>query len=226
MKNNDATIAELKADLADAKKIRDEEQAEYEKDKKDDAEAKSLGEDASKVLETFYKDNNLILGQVKQARAAPPPPPSTWSKPYGGATEESKGIIAILGMVAEDIQKDIDEATAENDKAIDEYKKTKKNMEDKKKERENLNNKLASTQSDKEKDKSDTITERGTKQDGLDVVMKRIEAAESGCNYFTINYVVRAKDRQIEIDGLLKAKAILAGGKFEGLPDPDREIKP
>jgi len=33
-------------------------------------------------------------------------------------------------------------------------------------------------------------------------------------DYLTINYDVRLKNRQIEIDGLIKAKAILEGGEF------------
>jgi hypothetical protein len=34
------------------------------------------------------------------------------------------------------------------------------------------------------------------------------------------------KNRQIEIDGLDKAKAILTGASFNAGPDPNREIKP
>merc|ERR1712216_569350 len=68
-------------------------------------------------------------------------------------------------------------------------------------------------------------TQRGIKKGELDTTMNKIEGAESACDYFTINYMVRARDRQVEIDGLLKAKAILQGGKFDA-PDPNREIKP
>merc|ERR1719217_1011794 len=55
------------------------------------------------------------------AGEAPPPPPTTWDAPYGGKTGESQGIIAILGMIHEDIEKDQAKAKAEEEKAIEEF---------------------------------------------------------------------------------------------------------
>merc|ERR1719387_1875894 len=60
----------------------------------------------------------------------------------------------------------------------------------------------------------------------LDSVMEKIKVDEPGCEFMTINFPVRLKNRQLEIDGLLKAKAILQGGSFDEGPDPNREIKP
>jgi len=37
---------------------------------------------------------------------------------------------------------------------------------------------------------------------------------------------MRTSNRQIEVDGLNKAMAILQGGTFDAAPDPNREIKP
>merc|ERR1740123_1221823 len=159
------------------------------------------------------------------AGEAPPPPPATWDKPYGGRTEESTGIIAVLGMISEDITKDMAHAKKNEDEAIALYEKTKKALEDEKKELEDL---IAKEEITKGK-KSDTVKatkgERTTKKGSLDATMKKIKGAEPGCDYFTINFPLRTKNRQIEIDGLQKAKAILSGATFDKT-DPNRELKP
>jgi len=67
--------------------------------------------------------------------------------------------------------------------------------------------------------------ERTTAKGTLDSVMEEIKVAEPGCEFITVNFETRKTNRQMEIDGLLKAKAILEGGSFDA-PDPNREIKP
>merc|ERR1719337_307451 len=86
----------------------------------DDREAKATVERAKEVLDSFYTNNNLMLLQKQKqpeldAGKAPPPPPKTWEAPYGGKTEESTGIIAILEMIHEDINKDKAKAKSEED---------------------------------------------------------------------------------------------------------------
>merc|ERR1719453_2507788 len=83
---------------------------------------------AKDVLSNFYTENNL-LGLVQTGVAmepsaageAPPPPPPTWEAPYGGKTEQANGIVAIMEMIHEDIQKDITKAKEENDKAQEDF---------------------------------------------------------------------------------------------------------
>merc|ERR1719316_453783 len=48
----------------------------------------------------------------------------------------------------------------------------------------------------------------------LDTALEAITSAEPGCNFIGLNFEVRTKNRQLEIDGLLKAKTILQGGSF------------
>lgn len=223
-------IKQIEAQLAKAKQVREEEAAEYAANKKDDQEAVSLVTQAKDVLADFYKDNKLMLVQKKQpvseAGKAPPPPPATWEAPYGGRTEESTGIVAILEMIVEDIQKDIADADKEEAEAIALYEATVKSLTE---EKQGLQKQITEWQGIKAGKEEDVITkgkEKATKKEQLAAVMKKMADAELGCDFALINYAERAANRQTEIDGLLKAKAILSGGKFDGLPDPDREIKP
>lgn len=223
--------AAAKAELADATRVREDEAALYATSKKDDTDAVSLVAKAYDVLSGFYSENGLMLAQQPVvgpivAGEAPPPPPTTWEAPYGGKTGEATGILSVLQMVKEDIEKDIAKATADEGAAIEEYGELKSDLE---KEMEDLAleiGTLKSTKADKQGEIQESESDRDMQNGELEVVMKKIKDAEPSCFYFTINYGVRSKNRQIEIDGLLKAKTILSGGEFATPEDPTREIKP
>jgi len=228
IEDKNGRVKEIDTELVDAKKVRDDEHAEYKVSKQEDKEAKELVKSAAAVLTGFYKENDLALVQhaKKQPGSAPMPPPPTWEAPYGGKTGESQGIVAILGMVEDDIAKDIAKADSEEKESLDMYTETKAALTA---EKENLNGQITemtSTMSGKEIDVSDTKGERSTKKGELDSVLQSIADAKSYCEFFTVNYPLRLKNRQIEIDGLNKAKTILKGGAFTAPADPDREMKP
>merc|ERR1719468_661676 len=230
---NEDEIKKNKDELAELTKIREDENREYLSAKADDEAASELVANAKDVLETFYKENNLMLSQVSkkqpfvtEAGKAPPPPPATWDGGYGGKTEESTGIIAILGMIKEDIDKDVEKATTAEKEAQAPLDESKKEIEATVEKLEKLNNSLLIEQGKKEQDVEDTKDSRVKAHGLLAATMEKIKDAEPGCDYFTINFPLRSKDRNIEIDGLIKAKAILQGAKFDKGPDPSREIKP
>merc|ERR1719478_1445691 len=119
------TITKLTAEIADCEKniaeLADEHKA-WQKTDKDDKAAAETVDNAKKVLQKFYSDNNLNLMQkAKQpvsgmaAGDAPPPPPATWDGAYGGKTGESQGIVSIMEMVHEDIVNDRKDAKADED---------------------------------------------------------------------------------------------------------------
>ena len=91
----------------------------YDGNKAADESAVGLIEQAMAVLNKFYEDNGLALFQAPGE--APPPPPQTGSEPYGGAQDESNGIQGILGLIKEDVEKDIKVATSEEEDAIKEF---------------------------------------------------------------------------------------------------------
>merc|ERR1719172_41315 len=126
-----------------------------------DQQAADLVHSAKGVLEDFYKDNDLMFLQNKRmdpvkAGEAPPPPPTTWEAPYGGKTGESSGIIAILHMIAEDIDKDRNKAKADEDKSEADYQAFKSESLSQISDLEDENARLAGTQGDKEATVSST----------------------------------------------------------------------
>merc|ERR1719456_2085574 len=228
----EAEIKKLEEDLAAATKQREDEKLAYEASSADDHAAAELIKQAMDVLKGFYEDNGLVLAQrgaqppVVKAGEAPPPPPQTWDAPYGGAKGESTGIQAILGMILEDVEKDISKADAEEKKAIEAFEKMKKDTEESiaaaQKAIEDYKGEIADAETAIEEAIGSKTKSKGT----LDAVMEEIKVMEPGCDFVAVNFDVRTKNRQLEIDGLLKAKAILEGAAFGKAPDPNREIKP
>jgi len=221
---NKEKIKKLQATIEELTNIRIDENSAYLVAKKDDEDAAKLVQEATDVLQEFYTKNNLMLAQ--QPGQAPPPPPKTWDAPYGGKTEEATGIIAILGMVKEDIEKDIRKGDSDEAEAVQIFNDAVAKMDAEIGALNALNVKLTKSKGVKESDKADAKNERQKLGGALAIVMKTIKDAEPGCDYFTIKYPLRLKDRQIEMDGLLKAKAILQGATFVKNTDATREIKP
>jgi len=219
---NDAEIKSIEEEIKKATTMRGDENTEWEAANRDDGAAAELVTRAKDVLSSFYEENNLVLIQKNKmapvvAGEAPPPPPSTWEAPYGGKTGEATGIVAILEMIHEDIVKDQTKAKADEDKAEESFQAFKKNSETQIAALTDANTELTSTKGQKEDDISTAKEQRGAKHDELNAVVKKINDATPSCVYSTINYPVRLKNRQVEIDGLVKAKAILQGGEFPSM---------
>jgi hypothetical protein len=224
-----AKIAQTRQELKDATELRTAENTEWVANNKDDAEAYTTIQTGLAVLEKFYKDNMLTPALVQVPGEAPPPPPPTWDTvdDYSKQGEFGrKSIIAILEMIMEDVQKDQAQAKAEEDKAEFDYQAFK--LESKGLIQQLLKKKvgLVQTKGGKEGEVAGQKKARGASKKELDGFMAKIADANPGCDYITINYPVKLRNRQIELDGLTKAKAILVGGTFDAGLDPRREMKP
>jgi len=223
---------EVKSELKKASDNRKAENAAWKVTDKDDTDAAATVASAKKVIEDFYKDNKLVLAQkaiqpATVAGAAPPPPPATWdSGGYGGKTGESTGIVALLGMVHEDILKDKATAKSEEDQSQSEFDKFKAASEKQMRELNADKNARSKTKGSKETDRTSTEKARGIKKGELDSTMKLMKSINPNCEYYEVNYPLRRDNRQLELDGLEKATAILNGGTFDKGPDPNREVKP
>jgi len=224
-------VAALKADLQKATEIREAEHLEWKGNDADDKAAADLIEQAKVVLEKFYEENNLVLVQRRvvpvEAGKAPPPPPATWEAPYAAGTQEGKGIVAILGMIKEDVLEDIEKAAAAEEKAENEYLAFAKETKAAIGELEAAIVELKATASDKASEAEEQKKTRLTVKASLDAVMKTLKDLAPDCDYFQVNFDRRSKNRAIEIDGLVKAKGILEGAAFAPpSTDATREIKP
>merc|ERR1719321_2267128 len=220
----EADIVKMKEDLEAAKRTREDEKAQFESALADDEAAAKLIKQAKDTLAGFYKDNELTFIQKKKNGAAPPPP--TPEGGYGGAKGESTGIQAILQMILEDVEADIDKAKKAEEESIKEYKKFKKDtedaIEDANKTIKDHEGEIAKCEETIESTKKERIGAKGS----LDSIMEEIMTKAPNCEFMTVNFPVRIKNRQMEIDGLLKAKTILEAAGVGDLETKFRLVCP
>mmetsp|Transcript_47450 Transcript_47450/g.103130 ORF Transcript_47450/g.103130 Transcript_47450/m.103130 type:complete len:717 (-) Transcript_47450:136-2286(-) len=225
IKESKVQIEEEEATQAKATEIRKQENAAFISSKKDDEDAVKVVQQAVAVLQEFYQSQAQSLVQRRGGRQepsdamsgpgqAPPPPPATWESPYAGSQEENQGIIAILSLLEEDLNKDIQASEAAESSAVAAYHKM---MDESTRLVSGLRTTIANLEGDvsgKEEDVASKEMEKASSKEELDAILKRIKDAEPGCDFITVNFAVRSKNRQLEVDGLEKAKAILKAGKI------------
>jgi chromosome segregation ATPase len=219
IKSKDEEIAHITEEMSEAKQQRERENEDWVRSNADDEQAIQVVNSAKDVLENFYKENNLVFSQTAKAPTvaageAPPPPPKTWDEPYGGKKQESGSIVTILTLIAEDMAKDKQKAKAEEDSAQAAYDEDKQESESQIQSLRADVSDLETTKGEKEEDIESTKGSRKTKKQELDNFMQKMADAEVGCDYIALNFEVRKKNRDTELDGLQKAKAILEGGDF------------
>jgi hypothetical protein len=216
-------IEDLNSELQDATDQRAKETAKFGADKADDEAAVGLIETAMGALEKFYTDNNLALVQVRRQRQpfveageAPTPPPSTWGDGgYKGSQGENAGITMILTMIKEDIQKDIAKAEAEEAASQTAFEAFEADTQASVEKLSGTKSDLESTIAADEESITQEKTERGTNQDTLDSTLTFLKELAPGCDFIAVNFETRLKNRQIEMDGLNQAKAVLQGASFD-----------
>jgi hypothetical protein len=225
----EAALKQATDEMNEATKLREEEKASWTQSDAIDKDASDTVAMAKETLAKFYSDNGLVLAQRQPQAAAgeaPLPPPATWEGSYKGKVGESQGIIGMLEMIKEDIDKDRATAKSAEDKAQASYDKALSEFQAQEKDYLQSISDLGGQIGDKVKDEETAKADRATKKGELDATLDKIKNADGGCNYIEVNYPLRVKNRQVEIDGLIKAKAILSGASFTAPADPSREIKP
>jgi len=183
---------------------------------KDDTDAVDLLAQAIVALSKFYTRNKMAVPQLIQKTEPehtedPDKAPETaWSAP-DSRKSESGGIIAILEMLKEDLQKEIKESRADDADGQEKYLKqngalqstldgqeqTKANLEEDKGDLEDKINTYEKHQKEKEADKgAEEDTEKSLNTD---------------CAWVKDHFQSRRDKRKTEIQGLVDAKAFLAG---------------
>merc|ERR1719201_2132612 len=214
-------IQELGIEIRDAGDNRAKENKEYMAAESEDMAAVELIENAKGVLEKFYQESGLMLAQVRRVKQepfvaageAPTPPPAEMDE-YSGGSRQSTGVIAMLTMIKEDIEKDIEKAKKQEKEAQAAYDKLVEDIEAaiaaKEQTKSDLEGEIAS-------DSEARTTENTTMADNqgqLKAVMDYLKEIAPGCDFIAMNFNIRLTNRQMEVDGLKKAKAILQGAEY------------
>lgn len=221
IKDTEAEIADAQEQKRQATSQREAEHADYLVAKADDQQGAALVQQAHDVLQsrqqalaaTANGPDSLLQRRQMPGGEAPPPPPETFGGTYTGAKGETNGILAILVTIKEDIEKDIAKADAEEAAALAAYNQMVLDLNGAITERNAAITAMTGTIGENVEEIGNKETEvtntGGTLQGTLDLI-KQITPS---CDFIAANYDSRTKDRNVEIDGLKKAKAVLQGDR-------------
>merc|ERR1712050_39021 len=127
IKDLDGEIATTEQEMEKQLELRNNEEADFKQALKDDADAIQILSETMKVLSKFYKKNKIPLSFRQEPEYTVDPnkaPETTWSgSDYGGRKQESAGIIAIIGMLREDLQLEMKKGREEDAEAQSSYEK-------------------------------------------------------------------------------------------------------
>jgi len=165
-----------------------------------------------------------LMQLFSRSHAAPAPPPEA-AAAYKKKSEGSAGVMAMMDLLVQDLDKETTEAEVEEANAKEAYqnvmaesaaKRTEdaKALTDKEAASADLSGSLQRSEADK---KSDNRELMGT--------MRYISSLKAECDWLLQYFEVRKQARADEIDSLQKAKAVLSGADFSLLQNDARSRK-
>lgn len=207
-------MEETKKEMEELLDLRNKDHAEFVRALKMDTEAIGLIDMAIVKLSKYYKENNIPLSLAQQPAEYSEDPdkaPETTFSDDNSHSAQSGGIVAILEMIKEDLQKEIKEGKADDAKAQAEYEKQSGSLEDAlaaqeatkvslEKDIQGLEEGIAA------KDKSLHQSEEKQKSEE-----EEKQALQTDCKWVKTHFEARRKQRKAEIAGLVEAKNFLAG---------------
>merc|ERR1719375_2287919 len=218
--------------MQEAKETRIEETKAFRQALKDDAEAVKLIDQALLVLSKVYGfvQKPHAHGFVHKKRVDPEDsPPETFEGEYGGRKSEGTGILAILSMIKEDIQKEMKVASEEEAEALKAYEALRA---DSQATVNALDAKIVSLGQDianKMREIADLSAVKENKAASESATDTYLKDLGPNCEWVDQHFESRATKRKAEIEGLQKAKAVLAGASDASLVSRkqhvDQELK-
>jgi len=230
IKQTESDISSTEDAMAEALSNRNSENEDFKAALKDDIDAVALLASAIDAMTAFYKNNKLPLGLIAKKAdpeysVDPDAAPETFAAPYGGRSSEGGGITSIMGYIKEDLeneiktgkaneassQKEFEEQRAAGLKSIEALTQKKVTLEQ---QEADLDEQLADSQEEKEGKKTMKSQKKQYRED-----------LKPKCDWMKDAFETRRDNRQEEMNGLMHAKASLAGGEEESLAQTSAFLK-
>jgi len=223
-----AQIKELDGQVKEATQVREEENAFFTKTMQEDTAAKEVLKMAKNRLAKFYapkmyqppaKAERSSMGRISeemslsQQEASPGPPPATWGA-YQKKDEEHGGVVAMLDLLINDLDKEMTQMTTDEKEAQSEYETFMQDASDKR-----AADSRSVEQKTSEKAELESLLlrlQQQLKANGIETYNKEvvIKDLHMECDWLLANFEVRQQARTGEVDSLKKAKAVLSGSDY------------
>jgi len=218
IKTLEGEIANLFKSIKEITAMREEEKAENEKTIKDAEEGAKAVANAIKVLKEFYEKSFLQTsfepkGGDRDGNTVSDLAPTTFEGEYRGGKDASAGIFGLLEVIQADFERTVKTVTEAEEKAAEEFKKQKKEIEDdidaKKEERTTLKSDLENEESaltGHQEDLKDAQTALGDAKEELNKLKPL-------CVDTGMSWKARREQQKAEIASLKEALVILEDWK-------------
>jgi hypothetical protein len=207
-------IAVAKTEMAEMLAARNEENSEFKKGLKDDTDAVALIEKAIESITAFYTNNKIPLGLLqkdKEPEYAVDEDKAPEASFGGPAKSETGGIVGILTILKEDLEKEIKVAREDEAAAQAEYESQKADAQAALDAKLKTETDLKAEEADLEGKIADTEGEISNHEEMASNTADEQAALAPSCEWVKSSFDSRRTKRQAEMEGLQEAKSILAG---------------
>lgn len=212
-------IAAAKEAMAEASKQRTTENAEFIEAVELNKEAVELIMKAKDKLNAYY--NPDIVREVSAEEAAkeefvqlPDGAPEVFSGKRENKGQKSGGVLALMDTLANDLNKDTAAMEHAEQTAQHDYEKLSQDLATQVADSSKAKNAAAKSKSDTESEKQTLESTLDMKSEEAADIQKTIVDLHAKCDFILSAFEERKAARENEIAGLQKAKAVLAGAKF------------
>merc|ERR1719194_63397 len=154
-----------------------------------------------------------LFAQVRVKDDAAPAPPETWGA-YQKKDGKSNGVIALMEMLAKELQTEITEAEHEEETSQKDYERL---MSESQKSREENVEGITTKEAAKavlDMKLESTKEQKALQETELANIKTALAELHANCDFLIENYDVRKEARVNEIEGLKNAKSVLSGANF------------
>jgi len=232
IKTLNAEILALDTAVVEATEQRKEEHEDYAEGLRLSSTAMTLVEKAKNRMNKFYNPVLYKAAPIKEmtmeekilasgggafaqltqhdGRVAPPPPPETFGE-YKKSGEKSSGVISLMDEILKELKNDMADAEFEEKNAQKDYEELMSESKTTRTEKtKGITNKEAAKAQIGEKKEVNKVKEKADEED-VEHIQDKVDNLHKDCDFILENYDTRKEARAQEVEGLKKAKAVLAG---------------
>jgi len=205
-------MKESKKTIKEQKDERSDELDAFKEAHQDDLDAVALLDKAIVALSKFYKNNKIPLGFVQRADPDEDEAPEVNFQGGGsGRKDESSGIIAILTMIKEDIEKELADAAKADGAGAIFFGKNKAALEETLSAQEKSRGQAKKSLAELQAKMADTTEYKDAKDSDLDAEKETKKALDDDCGWIETDFDKRRDARKAEMEGLVEAQTYLMG---------------
>merc|ERR1719201_2195809 len=200
--------------MEEALENRNKEHEQFQQALKDDADAVMLIGKAIESLSGFYNKKALVQTPPEYSANEDSAPEATFSS-NEGRKSEGGGVIAILSMIKEDIEKEMKTTRADEAEDLAAYKQLYKDSAASMKALEEKKVSLGQDIAGKMKEIADIESTNADKEASKKAADELLESLTPNCDWISRTFDTRMEKRKAKMEGLQNAKSVLAGADPE-----------